>query len=433
MAKINRFNGNLKAFASESTGTNRTLFGEVTQADDLTSQVTADFKLGWQIVGPSDQPSLQDFNAAMYTHGQLLAYLHQAGVPEYHPDQEFFIGSVTQYDGIIYISSNADNTGNQPDVSPSNWVDPLALKANQATTYTETEVDSLLDYKADIAGQIFTGEIFYRGAGSASNNTSYGQGALSNNTTGSRNTANGQGALSFNTTGGQNTANGQDALNANTAGSQNTANGQAALINNTTGGQNTANGQASLSNNTIGGNNTANGQAALINNTTGNNNTAIGQDALNANTTGNGNTSITPRSSSGSYSPVFDPITQNDRFCMGSTSVTNAYIQVAWTVVSDARDKTNFSPIPHGLDFVKSLLPTSYQFRVGRDSEETNGPVRYGFKAQDVLALEGENPVIVDNEDVDKLRMIDTALIPVLVKALQDLDAKFEAYVSSHP
>ena len=59
--------------------------------------------------------------------------------------------------------------------------------------------------------------------------------------------------------------------------------------------------------------------------------------------------------------------------------------------------------------------------------------MRYGFKAQDVLELEGENPVIVDNEDEDKLRMIDTALIPVLVKALQELNAKFDAYVLTHP
>ena len=112
---------------------------------------------------------------------------------------------------------------------------------------------------------------------------------------------------------------------------------------------------------------------------------------------------------------------------MGSTGVTNAYIQVAWTVVSDARDKINFAPVPHGLEFVKALQPTAYQFRTARNSEETNGGVRYGFKAQDVLALEGDSPVIVDNEDKDKLRMIDTALIPVLVKALQELSTKNDA------
>jgi len=137
MAKIDRYAGNLPAFASGATGTERTIFGEVTQANDLTSQINADFLRGWGIIGPSDEPSIQDFNAAMYTHGQLLAYLHQAGVPEYQAAQEYFIGSATQYGGSIYLSLTAGNIGNQPDVSPSNWVDPVALKANIASpTFT---------------------------------------------------------------------------------------------------------------------------------------------------------------------------------------------------------------------------------------------------------------------------------------------------------
>jgi len=166
---------------------------------------------------------------------------------------------------------------------------------------------------------------------------------------------------------------------------------------------------------------------ALQTNTAGNFNSGIGREGLLRNTTGSGNTSLNPQASGFGYAPVFDPITENNRFCMGSTAVTNAYIQVAWTVVSDARDKINFTPVPHGLEFVKALQPTAYQFRTARDSEETNGGVRYGFKAQDVLALEGANPVIVDNEDADKLRMIDTALIPVLVKAIQEQQALIES------
>ena len=51
------------------------------------------------------------------------------------------------------------------------------------------------------------------------------------------------------------------------------------------------------------------------------------------------------------------------------------------------------------------------------------GPVRYGFKAQEVLALEGDNPVIIDNEDPEKLRMVDQHLIAVLVNAVQELSA----------
>ena len=264
-------------------------------------------------------------------------------------------------------------------------------------------------------------------------NTASGMKALYSNTTGGSNTASGVNALYSNTTGGSNTASGMKALFSNTTGGSNTASGLNALQNNTTGSYNTASGQGALISNTTGNYNTANGVNALYSNTTGSNNTASGVNALNSNTTGSGNTGINPRNSAGTYAPVFNPTTENNRFCMGSTGVTNAYIQVAWTVVSDARDKINFAPVPHGLEFVKALQPTAYQFRTARDSEETNGGVRYGFKAQDVLALEGANPVIVDNEDADKLRMIDTALIPVLVKALQELNAKFDAYVLTHP
>jgi hypothetical protein len=322
----------------------------------------------------------------------------------------------------------------------------------------------LLDVNGDA---LISGLTVGKGAGAIASNTALGSGALNANTTGSNNTASGRNALASNTTGFQNTASGVNALQSNTTGSGNTASGLQALRNNTTGFQNTANGQDALQNNTTGSNNTASGlQAlrdnttgvsntanglnallsnttggsntasglnALLSNTTGGSNTASGSDALRNNTTGSGNTAINPRNSAGSYAPVFDPTTENNRFCMGSTGVTNAYIQVAWTVLSDARDKTNFAPVPHGLEFVKALQPTAYQFRTARDSEETTGGVRYGFKAQDVLALEGANPVIVDNEDEDKLRMIDSHMIPVLVKALQELNAKFDAYVLTHP
>jgi len=265
-----------------------------------------------------------------------------------------------------------------------------------------------------------------KGAGAISTNTALGSGALSLNTTGTSNTASGTSALFNNTTGNFNTASGMNALFENTTANFNTANGFRTLLENTTGSNNTASGMVALFSNTTGSANTALGRSALFSSTTGSNNTANGYQALQNNTTGSGNTALNPINSGGSYAPVFNPTTENNRFCMGSTGVTNAYIQVAWTVVSDARDKTNFAPVPHGLEFVKALQPTAYQFRTARDSEETNGGVRYGFKAQDVLALEGANPVIVDNEDADKLRMVDSHMIPVLVKAIQELSAEVD-------
>lgn len=126
MAKIVRYNGNLVPFASSSLGTERTLFGGVTQANDITSQFTPSFLRGWGIVGPSDQPTLQDFNAVSYTHGQILAYLHQAGVAEYNSAQEYFSGSITQFSGAMYISLQDANIGNSPTAVASVWWRPAA-------------------------------------------------------------------------------------------------------------------------------------------------------------------------------------------------------------------------------------------------------------------------------------------------------------------
>lgn len=112
---------------------------------------------------------------------------------------------------------------------------------------------------------------------------------------------------------------------------------------------------------------------------------------------------------------------------MGSTAVTNAYIQVAWTVVSDARDKTNFGVIPHGLAFVNKLTPVSFQFKESRAVDVPHGPVRYGFRAQDILALEGASSVVIDAEDPEKLRFNESSLVPILVKAIQELTARVAA------
>ena len=283
-------------------------------------------------------------------------------------------------------------------------------------------------------------------------NTALGKGAGYSNTTGGDNTVVGMNALYFNTTGSGNTAIGRAALNSNTVASNNTVVGSGAFAtsnsvyaanssivgyqagyNTTTGGNFAVLGYRALYSNTTGNDNVAIGVNALYGVTTGSNNTGLGLDAGKNITTGNANTVIGTTTNGGTYNPVFNVTTESNRVVMGHNQVSNAYIQVSWTVVSDARDKTNFAPVHHGLDFVNQLNPVQYQFRTDRQSEETNGPVRYGFKAQEVLALEGANPVIVDNEDDEKLRMTDAYMIPILVKAIQELKAEFDAYKATHP
>ena len=59
---IARFNGNVVPFADDSTSTNRTVFGGVTQSDAIDDNLNADFKKGWEIVGLNDNPTREDFN-----------------------------------------------------------------------------------------------------------------------------------------------------------------------------------------------------------------------------------------------------------------------------------------------------------------------------------------------------------------------------------
>jgi len=82
MAKILRYTGDLKAFGSAAQTNERTVFGGITQNDTLDANIGASFLRGWGIVSVNGNPTKQDFNAVAYTATQLIAYIHQMGVPE---------------------------------------------------------------------------------------------------------------------------------------------------------------------------------------------------------------------------------------------------------------------------------------------------------------------------------------------------------------
>ncbi len=126
MSKIERYAGNLRAFGSNAQGLERTLFGETTQGDDLTSQVTNSFLRGWGIVGPSENPSMEDFNAAMYTISQFIAYQHQMGIPEWDALQEYYSGSICVRNGEAYLSLVDSNIGSAP--PSAKWTSVLTAK-----------------------------------------------------------------------------------------------------------------------------------------------------------------------------------------------------------------------------------------------------------------------------------------------------------------
>ena len=247
----------------------------------------------------------------------------------------------------------------------------------------------------------------------------FGYLAMGSVTSGLFNTAVGQQALRDTTTASGSTAVGhQSLIFAN--GAANTAVGYQTLYSNSNGLNNTAVGYQALYSHQNGQDNTAVGYQSMYSATGATYNTAIGRSAMTALTTGSGNIAVGAMTGAGAVSPVFVINTQQNRISMGSTAVTNAYVQVAWTVVSDARDKTDFAPVPHGLDFVTKLKPTAYRFKETRDATEGHGPLRYGFKAQDILELEGDNPVVIDAGTPEKLYFNDQNLLAILVKAVQE-------------
>lgn len=166
MTKIVRYGGNLQAFASAAPGTERTIFGDVAQANDLTSQINADFLRGWGIVGPSDQPALEDFNAVAYTLSQILAYLHQMGVAEYNSSQEYHAGSVTQLNGEIFVSLQNTNTGNDPASAPLFWRNADAERGVAGQTQNLRMIVSAASSSGTITanqisvGQSLTGRVY---------------------------------------------------------------------------------------------------------------------------------------------------------------------------------------------------------------------------------------------------------------------------------
>lgn len=276
-------------------------------------------------------------------------------------------------------------------------------------------------------------------------NTAVGSDSLQGILGGYQNTGCGKNTLYTNTTGDNNSAFGMNALYAATTSENNTALGAYALFNATTGYANTSSGFQSLYLNQTGFDNAAYGALSLYN-ATGSNNSAFGRSAGFAVTTGSGNLILGVLTAAGSNAPVFNVTTEDNRVVVGSTSTTNAYVQVAWTVVSDERDKTDIEDVAYGVDFISKLHPVKFK-RDNRNRYEDNvsdgskkdAKFTYGFTAQNIIQAEKEcgatdsTLLIADNESPDNLKIIETSIIPALVKAIQELKAEFDAYKASHP
>jgi hypothetical protein len=316
--------------------------------------------------------------------------------------------------------------------------------------------------------------------------TALGYNTLANNTTGSGNIAIGGsdvsvgGAMQANTTGGNNTAVGTAALGSNTTASNNTAVGYQAKYSNTTGVQNISIGMQSGYTATAANNcvyvgyqsgysasdtgdvqNTFVGYSSGYSNTTGYNNTFYGGTAGYYVTTGSKNTIIGRYTgnqggldirTSSNYIVLSDgdghPFIYGQ---YGATSYVSNYFMAsgagthymkwnsstyAWTIDTSSRlIKENIIDSPYGLEEILQLQPRKY-FRTDDQKEEI------GFIADEVASVIPEIvPTIKKSfftkkeEDVELIPSgVDYArLTPILVKAIQELKAEFDAYKTTHP
>jgi hypothetical protein len=304
------------------------------------------------------------------------------------------------------------------------------------------------------------------------------------NTTGANNTAIGYFALDSNTTAAGNFAAGYKALEDCTVGHSNAASGAYALFNVTDGDHNTGHGYGAGSSVTTGGANTFIGSGAGDSTDDGEGNVAVGYQALSGNcgndntvvgksaaaaSTGHSNTCVGQaagnalsdgfnnlflgKDSGRSGSPGGNFTSQDNIIVLGDEAITAANIQVDWTVASDQRDKTDFTALDLGLDFVKALAPVTYKWdkrsKYGDKNAEDYDITNYtpdgthkedwldiGFKAQEVQALEEaagyttaakKNLTVSTSDDGKQMGLQYSKFIPILVKAMQEQNALIEA------
>ena len=229
------------------------------------------------------------------------------------------------------------------------------------------------------------------------------------NTTGSCNNFLGISAGRYNTTGGSNNFLGYFAGRKNTTGTDNFFVGACAGSSNTTGTHNNFLGNYAGKENTTGSCNNFLGSNAGCSNTTGSNNLAFGRNA--------GQTTGTP-------SGLINLTTSSNCIVMGNADHSCAAIQVAWTVISDIRDKCVYGDVPHGRGFLQNINPIKYSFKNRETNEVTDERVRYGFSAQEVAELEGDETIIASKSNIDKWGVTHEHLLPVLVNAIKELDVE---------
>jgi hypothetical protein len=377
-----------------------------------------------------------------------------------------FAADVTYADGADIITASAGTSNVRFGVNAGNSI----ASGGNYNTVVGDEAGTAINTGDD---NTFIGYAAGDATTTANSNTAVGSNSLTANTTGALNIAMGVSALAANISGDHNIALGSVALAALTTADDNTAVGSYALNVNTA-SYNTAVGRAALTANTTGASNTAVGYGAMLDATTGTENSSFGGNAGADITTGDHNTCIghnagfhtTPLTTGeqnvliGSYTGCATADTDEANgfghginAAGGYTTIGNdaadiraAHGVITWAVVSDERVKKDIVDSTVGLNFINDLRPVTFDYKnkgdlpkefrgyeEGSTEVYKNKKTQHGFIAQEVKAAIDKHSDIKDgfsmwddNDEVGQQRVGETALIPVLVKAIQELSAEVE-------
>jgi len=168
--------------------------------------------------------------------------------------------------------------------------------------------------------------------------------------------------------------------------------------------------------------------------TTGNFNTMVGYEAKGSSTAASNQNSF-------GYSAA---CSANNQITLGDSSIGALRCQVtSITALSDERDKTSIEDLPYGLDFVDSLKPRKFVWdhraetktEIDEEGNETQvefysankGKKDIGFIAQELQSVDDDFLNLIYDANPEKLEATYGRLVPVLVKAIQDLSAKVTA------
>ena len=122
--------------------------------------------------------------------------------------------------------------------------------------------------------------------------------------------------------------------------------------------------------------------------------------------------------------------TVSNEITLGNSSISSLRCQVtSITSLSDRRDKKDIKELPIGLDFINALNPVEFTWNM-RDGAKV-GQKEAGFIAQELDEAQQDAGVeelmnLVLKNNPNKLEAAPGKLIPVLVKAIQELSSEIQ-------